>query len=82
MESQKSFKVGKYTYKSEQQFVDTISIVFVTFFVCGYFIAFMKAFMNIYLYYFTLVLSLSMMIHLILKYKSVRGEIKYIFMNY
>ncbi len=78
-----TYKVGNYTYESKQKYIDTLGIVFVIFFVSGYFISFFKHLLNEFVYFGSIFLCMLMMLHLTIKYAYVRGKIKnYVFNDY
>ncbi len=76
------YKSGKYTYKSKQEYIDTLAIIFVIFFVSGYFISFSREYIGNIIYFSSISISILMMLHLTLKYAHVRGKLKYIFNDY
>ena len=71
-----TYKSGKKTYKSKQQYIDTLAIIFATFFVSGYFISFFRQYLHDGIYFGSIIISMIMMLHLTLKYALLRGKIK------
>ncbi|MEC8220923.1 MAG: hypothetical protein VX028_02525 [Nanoarchaeota archaeon] len=76
------YKSGKYTYKSKQEYIDTLAIIFVVFFVSGYFISFSREYLGNIIYFISVSISIIMMIHLTFKYAHARGKINYVFNEY
>lgn len=77
------YQVGKYKYKSKEQYQKILIGAFVIFFISSLILLYLRDNMNFYLYKFTYYLSLVMMLHLFFRYSKSKDWIEnYVFNEY
>jgi len=76
------YKVGKYNYKSKSSYHSLLLLVIFIFAILLVLLYFSKENTNIYVYYATFFVGISMIIHLILRYFHSIKKIKYYFNEY